>query len=208
VTRFSPPRFVLLTLTSVAIAIVVTFGPAEKTLGTHVRLVYLHGAWVWGSLAAFIASGLAGLAGLACQNARLNLWSRALGRTGLVFWISYLPISVWAMQANWNGLFLAEPRWSMAVALAVSGLLLQLGLTFIENPAWASIANLGFIVALFVILRTTQNVMHPPAPILNSHFSHIQLYFSGLLLLVLLLVCQIARWWLQLEDIAAGDQSS
>jgi hypothetical protein len=102
---------------------------------------------------------------------------------------------MWAMQANWNGLFLAEPRWRLAVVFALGGLLMQIGLALVEDPVWASAANLFYAMALILALQNTQDVMHPPAPILNSNALHIQLYFTGLLLLTLLAVWQIARWW-------------
>jgi hypothetical protein len=182
-----------------AIAVLTAVAPAEKTLGAHVRVVYLHGAWVWAALAAMIAAALAGLAGLLTRREGLHLWSRALGRSGLFFWITYIPISLWAMESNWNGLFLAEPRFHLAVVFAVVGLLLQVGVTLLENPAWASAGNLLYALALLAALRTTQNVMHPPAPILNSDALRIQVFFAGLFLLALLAASQVARWWLLFE---------
>ncbi len=186
-------------------------GPAEATLGTNVRVVYLHGAWVWAALAGFIAAGAVGLVGLIArplrllsgQGATLHGWSRALGRTGLFFWITYLPISLWAMQTNWNGLFLAEPRWRVAAVFAIGGLLLQIGLTLLENPAWASGFNLAFVVALFLVLQATDNVMHPPAPVLESDARRIQFFFMGLNILTFLAAWQVSRWWFARENITS-----
>lgn len=185
-----------------------TLGPVERTLGTNVRVVYLHGAWVWAALAAFLAAGLVGLVGLIIRCRVYHCWSRALGRTGLFFWITYLPISMWAMQTSWNGLFLAEPRWRLAVVFAVGGLLLQLGLTLMEDPMWASGANLVYALTLILALQNTQNVMHPPAPILDSDVLRIQLYFVVLLLLALLGAWQVARWWRQFECSFADSSTS
>jgi hypothetical protein len=186
-----------------AIALLTLASPAEKVLGAYARVVYLHGVWVWASLAAFTAAALTGLAGLLVainrprRGAGLQLWSRALGRTGLLFWITYLPISLWAMQTSWNGLYLAEPRFKLAVIFSVTGLLLQIGVTLLENPAWASAANLGYTILLFVALFNTKNVMHPPSPILSSDAGRIQLYFFALFALTLLAAWQVARWWRQ-----------
>jgi len=174
-------------------------GPAEKSLGTNVRVVYLHGAWVWAALACFLAAAVLGAIGLILRRESLHRWSRALGRTGLFFWITYLPISMWAMQTNWNGLFLAEPRWRLAIVFALGGLLLQIGVALLEDPAWASVANILYFITLILALTNTPNVMHPPAPILNSEAWRIQLFFSGLLLLTLLAAAQFARWLFQFE---------
>jgi hypothetical protein len=187
------PSF-LLVLNLLVVALVVAFAPLEKTLGTNVRVVYLHGAWVWAAMAAYLAAGLVGLIGLVSRRVEYHRWSLALGRAGLIFWITYLPISMWAMQTNWNGLFLLEPRWRLAIVFAVSGLLLQIGLTLIDRPAWASMSNLVYILLLLAALRFTEDVMHPPSPILNSDAWRIQLYFTAILALVLLAAFQVARW--------------
>jgi hypothetical protein len=112
----------------VAIALLTLFGPEEKSLGANVRIVYLHGAWVITSQVALVLAALTGLGGLILRKDTLHAWSAALGRTGVVFWVTYLPLSLWAMQTNWNGLFLAEPRFRFALMFAVTGVLLQLGL--------------------------------------------------------------------------------
>lgn len=187
--------FVILLL----VVLVTVLAPLEKTLGANARIVYLHGAWVWVALAMFLAAGAVGLFGLAARKDGLHRWSRALGRTGLFFWVTYLPLSVWAMQTNWNGLFLAEPRWRLALIFSVGGLLLQIGVTLLDAPVWASTANLVYIVALTVALRTAESVMHPSSPILNSDARRIQIFFLGLLLLTLLAAWQVARWWYQFE---------
>jgi len=197
--KLASPVF-LFALLLLIIAGYTLLGPAEATLGTNVRVVYLHGAWVWVALAGFIAAGLLGLFGLLTQRDKLHLWSRALGRTGLFFWITYLPISIWAMQTNWNGLFLAEPRWRMAFVFAIGGLLLQIGLTLLEKPVWASGFNLAFVIALFAVLQATENVMHPPAPVLDSDARRIQLFFMGLNILTLLAAWQVSRWWFAREN--------
>ena len=188
--------WIWLTITLFAIAALTAVGPAEKTLGNNVRMVYLHGAWVWTALASFIAAALLGLIGLVTRRISIQRWSRAWGRTGLLFWIIYLPLSIWAMQTNWNGIFAAEPRFRVAVVFAIGGLLLQLGVAIAEDPAWASAANMIYAGALIWVLATTPNIMHPPSPILNSDSSRIQIYYFGLVILNLLLAWQVARLWL------------
>jgi hypothetical protein len=185
------------------IGLVTMVSPSEKILGANARIVYLHGAWVWTSLAGFLTAGVAGLAALALRQADLHTWSRALGRTGLFFWITYLPISMWAMQTSWNGLYLAEPRFRLAVIFSVVGLLLQIGLALIQRPAWTSAANIVYALVLMIALANTQNVMHPPSPMLDSNASRIQLYFATLVTLSLLAAWQVARWWRKLDPVSS-----
>jgi len=188
----SPPLWIILSL--IVVAGVVLISPPEATLGSNVRIVYLHGAWVWTSLVAFIVAAVVGVAGLALRRESLPTWSRALGRTGLFFWITYLPLSLWAMQSNWNGLFLAEPRWRFAMIFAITGILLQLGLYFLP-VIWSSVGNIAYVIALFLVMNSTENVMHPPGPMLESDFGRIQIFFYILTLLLFFTAWQIARWF-------------
>jgi hypothetical protein len=194
-TQLASSPLIWLVILLAAVVLLTTIGPSEKTLGQGVRIVYLHGAWVWTALAAFLIAGAAGLAGLITGKPSIHQASRAWGWTGLLFWISYLPVSIWAMETSWNGLYLSEPRWRLALIFAVSGLLLQTGLALLERPAWTSAANLLYIAVLLVTLANTRNVMHPPAPVLSSDSLLIRGYFFVLLLIMFLAAWQIARLW-------------
>jgi hypothetical protein len=187
-------------LTVFVIALLALFGPQEQSLGSNVRIVYLHGAWVLTAELAFLAAGLAGLLAFVSKKDLFHNWSAALGRTGIFFWITYIPLSLWAMESNWNGLFLAEPRFRLALIFAVTGLLLQLGLWLINTNWITSLANLVFIVVLRVIFATADNVMHPPpSPIFNSGNYAIIVFFVGMILLSLLAAYFMTRWFLSLQ---------
>jgi hypothetical protein len=171
-------------LTVFAIILLALFGPEEQSLGSNVRIVYLHGAWVLTAEAAFALAALAGLLGLVARKDSFHAWSAALGRTGIIFWVTYLPLSLYAMQANWNGLFLAEPRFRLALTFAVTGVLLQAGLWVINQQWLTSLANLAFFIVLRVVFATVQNIMHPPpSPIFNSGNYVIMIFFIALNLL-------------------------
>jgi hypothetical protein len=90
------------------------------------------------------------------------------------------------MQSNWNGLFLAEPRFRLALIFAVTGVLLQLGLWLININWVTSLANIIFIVVLRVIFSSASNVMHPPpSPIFNSGNYVIIGFFLAMVILAL-----------------------
>jgi hypothetical protein len=173
------------------------FGPEEQSLGSNVKIVYLHGAWVLAAEVAFAAAALVGLLALVLRRERLHQWSAALGRTGIVFWLTYLPLSLWAMEANWNGLFLAEPRFRLALTFAIVGALMQVGLWLINIDWVTSLANIAFIVALRVVFSTASNVMHPPpSPIFNSGLWNIIIFFVALNLLAWLAAFFLTRFFL------------
>ena len=187
--------------TVVAIILMTFLGPQEKSLGPNVRIVYLHGAWVLAAEAAFLAAALTGLVGLILRKDNFHAWSAALGRTGIVFWLTYLPLSLIAMQTNWNGLFLAEPRFRLAIIFAVTGVLLQLGLWLFSIPWLTSFANILYIITLRVVFASAKNIMHPPpSPIFNSGLWNIIVFFVLLNILAWVAGYFLTRWFLQLSD--------
>jgi hypothetical protein len=188
-------------LTIIVIALLAFLGPEEQSLGSNVRIVYLHGAWVMTAELAFAAAGMAGLIALISRRKVFHQWSSALGRTGIVFWVTYLPLSLWAMQANWNGLFLAEPRFRLALIFAVTGVLLQLGLWLVSMDWVTSLSNLLFIVALRVVFANAENVMHPPpSPIFNSGNYAIIGFFLALIVLSLVASYFLTRVFLKTSE--------
>jgi len=187
-------------LAVIVIALLALFGPEEQSLGSNVRIVYLHGAWVLAAELAFIAAGLAGLVALITRRDAFHHWSAALGRSGIFFWVTYLPLSLWAMQTNWNGLFLSEPRFRLALIFAVTGVLLQIGLWLINTDWITSAANIIFIVVLRVIFAAADNVMHPPpSPIFNSGNFAIIGFFLALIVFTLVAAFFLTRWFLILR---------
>jgi hypothetical protein len=188
----------LFLISVILIGLLALFGPEEKALGANVRIVYLHGAWVLAAELAFLAAGGAGLLALLTKRDLFHNWSAALGRTGIFFWVTYLPLSLWAMQTNWNGLFLAEPRFRLALIFAVTGILLQVGLWLINTDWVTSLANVIYIVALRVVFAGAENVMHPPpSPIFNSGNYAIIGFFLALISLSLLAAYFLTRWFLK-----------
>jgi hypothetical protein len=187
-------------ITILAIVILTLFGPEEKSLGSNVRLVYLHGAWVLTSELFLILAALAGLLGLVLKRDIFHAWSAALGRTGIVFWVTYLPLSMFAMQANWNGLFLAEPRFRLAMTFAVTGILLQAGLWMMNTKWLTSLSNIIFIIVLRAIFATAENIMHPPpSPIFNSGLWNIIIFFVALNILAWVTGFFLTKFFLQTQ---------
>jgi len=187
-------------ITVLAIALLTFLGPEEKSLGSNVRIVYLHGAWVMAAEVAFFAAALAGLLGLVLRRELFHAWSAALGRTGIIFWVTYLPLSMFAMQSNWNGLFLAEPRFRLAMIFAVTGTLLQVGLWLFNIPWLTSLANIAYIITLRVIFASAQNIMHPPpSPIFSSGNYLIIGFFIGLNIFAWVAAYFLTRFFLTMK---------
>ncbi len=183
--------FIIIILAIIAFS---NMGPTEQTLGKHVRLVYLHGAWVWTALLGFLLAAVLGLISLFTQQLSHHAWSIALGRASLFFWVTYLPLSLWTMQMNWNGLFLQEPRWKVSFDFAIVALLIQLAITLMKRPMWGSLLNLSYFITLSWSLFHTEQIMHPGSPITSSGSIAIQSFFAILLLLCLFAGWSLTKW--------------
>jgi hypothetical protein len=110
--------------------------------------------------------------------------------------VTYLPLSLWAMQANWNGLFLAEPRFRVAVIFSVTGVLLQIGLLLVARPVFTSLFNVLFFAALRIGLSRADYVMHPPpSPIFGSGVLSLELFFVVIIFLTMAAAWFMTLWW-------------
>jgi hypothetical protein len=185
-------------LTLVGLAVIVLalalLAPRDATLQDASPVVYLHGALVWTSILAFTAAGVVGLAGLVWQREVFHAWSGALARTGLLFWVIYLPLSMWASKVTWNGIPLEDPRFRTAFQVLVLAAGFQ-----IAAALWGARSRLGsglnaiLAVILWVLTLTTRDVMHPQNPMASSA-STIQFFFALLVGGCGLAALQVARW--------------
>lgn len=184
---FSRRRTGTILLICVLLILIITFlSPPERSLGSNVRLAYLHGAWVWTALIGFVAAGILGIVGLYSRRKSTQRWSISIGQAATIFWFTYLPLSLLTMQQNWNGLFLDEPRWRVGLDFALIASLFQFAILLFKDERLGSALNIFFILALSWSLAQTEQVMHPPSPILNSDAQLIRLFFIALLGLCLL----------------------
>ncbi len=187
------PLWIGLLLAGLAIALITWLSPLERTLGDRARLVYFHGAWVWAGKVAFAAAAMAGLVGLTRRSAIWQRTSRALGYTGMIFWLTYLPLSLYVQQVNWGGIFWDEPRWRVPLMFGIAGLALQIGLALMNDLRLTSAANLIFGVALWWSLGSINNVLHPDSPIFQSNAVDIQVFFTLLLVFSIAFGALLAR---------------
>jgi hypothetical protein len=185
-------------LTLVGLAVIVValtlLAPRDATLKGISPVVYLHGAVVWTAILAFSAAGLVGLAGLVGQRDVLHAWSGALARTGLLFWIVYLPLGMWASKASWNAIPLDDPRFRVAFQVLVLAAGFQIAAALWGNESrWESGLNVALMVIMWTLMLTTQDVMHPQSPMRMSALT-IQFFFASLVGACGLAALQVARW--------------
>ena len=202
ITRLLNRERIGLTLIGLAAAVLVLalLAPRDATLRDTSPVVYLHGALVWISILTLSAAGALGLAGLVWRKDLLHAWSSALARTGTLFWIIYLPLSMWASKVTWNGIPLDDPRFRTAFQVLVLAVGFQ-----IAAALWGSRNRLGsglnvvLALTLWALTLTRQDVMHPPSPMRTSA-STIRFFFALLVGACGLAALQVARWMRPLDE--------
>ena len=185
-----------LVILAVAVLAFAWAAPNDVTLRGTSKVVYIHGALVWTSMLTLTAAGGVGLAALATmllkRDNAMHAWALALGRTGLIFWIAYIPVSMLASRMAWNAVFLAEPRYTTAFRVLAVAIIVQVIVFLFNRPAISSGLHVVQAVVLWAMLLTTPSVLHPDNPILRSVPS-IQFFFGLMILACGMAALQVAR---------------
>ncbi len=171
------------------------FAPLERTLGSGIRLVLFHGAWVWVGITIYAIAGILGLFGLITHRETINRYSIAAGRTGLVFWVTYLPMSLIVMQVFWNGFFFDEPRWRIPFMLGVVGLLIQVGSWMLDRLIIGSSLNVIFALVMGISMLGLTSILHPDSPVTSSNSITIQFNFVVVFIILIIAALWMIRFW-------------
>jgi len=168
--------------------------PNDVTLARTSKVVYIHGASVWTAMLALTAAGFAGFVALVWVKRRavLNVWTLALSRTGLLFWVATLLISMIASRMAWNAVFLAEPRYTMMFRVLAVGVIVQVIILLVDRPVVSGALHVAQAVILWALLLTTPSILHPDNPMLRSVPS-IQFFFGLIVLACGMAALQVAR---------------
>ncbi len=185
--RLLYPLFLLL------LAALLVLSPAEATLGSVVKIVYLHGAMERVSVLAYLVAGLLGAAYLLFRRSPLVAWVRAVSELALAFWFGQFAISLPAQVLAWGGIAWGEPRVVSAAWVLLTTAVILAVARWMDGPVWAALGACANALAVLIILRGAVNALHPFNPILGSDSAEIKLYYFGIVLCVGALGLLLAR---------------
>lgn len=194
-TQFSFHNRFLPLLTPLAILILLFLLPPERILGDVIKLVLLHGALVRAGLIAFAIAGVLGLFCLFSPHPHWPRWCLATQITALLLWIANMTSSSIATRLAW-GEWIAwgEPRvWAtihvLWLSLACLGLVLWLNQRF-----FTGITNIIVAALSWGLIRGASLVRHPFDPLGSSNSLTYQALYIGMVLVLLVMAWQCARW--------------
>ena len=180
-------RWLVLALLLALFVVVVFLAPLEKTLGETIRLVYVHAAFTRAGMIGFYICGLLGLIISVTNNAKIQSWTQTAAWVSFALFVLGGIFSVFAQQASWGGVPLAEPRVRMSMtmtAVIVIILLVNEWIPWIRLRGLLYVAIAGYIAW---VLPRTPLVLHPENAAGSSPSTWIRLAFPLLTALALAL---------------------
>ncbi len=180
--------------------------PAEETLGSSVKLIYLHGALTWVAIITYTLAGLFGLIYLFSGGKFFFSWSHSLGYTSLSLWGINFLLSLLAMIFIWGRIAWSEPRTIMTTSVLFFSLLFFLLSVAFEKPKLIALFNFLMSVLLWISLVKTKVVIHPQNPITGS--SSLGIKISFLLITLFLLLSALFLAYLLKNKLALTSQQT
>ena len=195
-----------------ALAAALVLAPTESTMGPAQRIVYVHVAVAWLSLANFVVVAAAGAMYLLRRNLAWDQWSQAAAELGwLAATLTLVTGSLWA-RAAWNVWWTWDPRLMTAFVLwaIYSAYLLLRGSVeeaYLRARLAAVLAILGLLDVPLVVMATRWfRGIHPVSPKMEPSMRLVLLAtvvgFSALFALLL----ARRRTQLQAEAFLAADE--
>ncbi len=176
------------------LGILLVLSPAEATLGSVVKIVYVHGAAERISTYAYLLAAAAGVLQLVPGRAALVRWTRALSETAIGFWLGQIIISLPAQLLAWGGLMMDEPRVVGALWILVLTAFVYVVARWMADPAWLAFAAVANSVIVLVVLRGGINLLHPLNPIIASESVSIKLFYFAIVAVMGALALSLAYY--------------
>lgn len=180
VERSAGPRPVIWWLVAAAFlvaGIVVWFAPAEQTLGSGIKTVYVHVGLTWAGTAVFLVTSVLGWLVVLTGSRFLHDWMRPAGWVATGFYAAGVGMSMVASKVNWGAVFLQEPRMAAALSALGIALLVQIGATWFPWIRLRGLLNGAFFILLYWITFQAPLVLHPDNPIGTSSATGIRSTF-------------------------------
>ncbi|MEI8254100.1 MAG: hypothetical protein WCJ30_00340 [Deltaproteobacteria bacterium] len=157
---------------AVAFGAIVFLAPAERQLGSGIRVVYVHVPLVWTGMLALVSAAIAGAFALARprgpSSSAADAWGGALGMVGVVSYGAGVAMSLLAARINWGTLLWIEPRLAMSLRVVGLALAVQFVAPRLESVRARGAARLAVAVFMLWSLYATPLYVHPRDPIGTS----------------------------------------
>jgi len=180
----------------VMIGIVLWISPEERTLGTRIKIVYIHVAFVWAGLIGISLTGLLS-SGVFWQPTakRLQNILPILSLTGVICFVIGFLLSLVAAKVNWGGIAWTEPRAIAATRIIAVAVIVQILAYYLTDIRIRGGLYIGLLLFTIWTQANMRDVIHPTNPIFTSDSNSFTIAVLSLFALVMLL----AIWFIVLR---------
>ena len=182
----------------IAMAIVVWLSPEERTLGTRIKIVYIHVSFVWTGLTGILLTGLLSVWYLLRPSTKwLGKFLPVMSITSLIIFGIGFVLSLAAAKINWGAIPWTEPRAIGAMRILAMGLIIQVLAFWFPQYRLRAVLNIGLLIFAGLTSATMRNAVHPTNPIFTSEsnsFAIAVLTLTGLVMLLAWWVMQMGYW--------------
>lgn len=199
------PAFPVKALIWLAAALILTtVSPAELTLGSSVKLVFLHAALMWIALIGYTAAGLVSAASLATSSASRSTWADAIVRVSTGILVATGLLGIVTAVVSWGGVLWGEPRMLMLAKMLLLSFATLLASRLIAVQA-QNVLRLLLAAGVWYLLFSTERIVHPVNPIFTSGDIAI-IIFPLIIAGCILLAAYSTTVWV--HDLASRDAST
>jgi hypothetical protein len=186
--------WLMLGLIVVAAVILVLIAPEEKTLGSGIKVIYIHVASIWTGMVGLLFAGVLGIPVLFSANKNLQAWAHTVSWVAVGSFAVGVILSQIAAKINWGAVFWNEPRMIASLLFLTVALLVQIVNSWI--PWYRLRGLLSTFLATFLMwsILGPPLVLHPKSPIRESPSLGIQLTFLGMFILFCLALAWVVLY--------------
>jgi len=175
------------------VLIVSILSPAESTLGSWIKLLYIHAGLAIVGIMIFILAGIFGVLHLVFKNLSFSKLSKSSQKVALFIWVFNGLLSAFVTKMIWGKwLFLAEPRFKITIFILVLAPIFYLFSLWAGDRKTTSILNMVFACVVVWLYGTAGSaIFHPTNAARSSSNLLIRLSFfsiNGLLFIAALIL--------------------
>lgn len=185
----------LFVVLGVVVTVLLFLLPPERTLGSVIKIVFLHGALVRVGLIGFVAAGMLGIGYLILLRESVLKWCLAVQQTTLALWVVYILSSMLATRLSW-GQWIAwgEPRVQASFQVLGFAFISLALVRWVNQPVFTGVVNAILGVVPWFLVRRAAIVLHPFNPIGTSNSLAYQVIYGGMVAAMLGIAFLIV-WW-------------
>jgi len=176
-------------------AVVLTFlAPEEQTLGSSVKLVFMHAALMWVSFLMYTLAAILSVIFLFNGKKNYFAWANSTLWAGIIILAATGLLGTITAKITWGAIAWREPRMLMLGKMLLASVLVFIVSALLANPRIKAFLNLSLTALIWWLLLTTEKIIHPSNPIFSSDSLAIKLFPLAVTAFLGIAAIQAARW--------------